>query len=341
MKIYTCTAFILWFNVVFAQKQSVNYYSIDWDVVNIDAPSPAEVAQKLATKYKTDLERTRAIFSWIAQHISYNNKFNRPGRKNKTSLVDADHTTDSSTSLPQLNPLVAEDVMKKRTAFCYGYARLFKFLCDHAGIRCELVTGYARGDLNGIGNSFRTNHTWNAVQIDSNWYLLDVTWASGYFTYGTSEYVKRFDDKYFLTPPEQFAQDHFPDDLEWSLLQQPPAIREFQHSPYKGRCFAKYNVISFFPSTGIIKAAIDDTINLQVSTDLVADRRIGGGSLEDSSILGRLPEAVFCKPVANKDNVINYKYIVRSSDAQWLQLVYNDDMILRYKLDITDNRGGK
>jgi len=37
----------------------------------------------------------------------------------------------------------------------------------------------------------------------------------------------------------------------------------------------------------------------------------------------------------------NYKYIVQSSDAQWLQLVYNDDMILRYKLNITDKKKGK
>jgi Uncharacterized protein involved in cytokinesis, contains TGc (transglutaminase/protease-like) domain len=29
---------------------------------------------------------------------------------------------------------------------------------------------------------FAVNHTWNSVYIDSTWYLLDVTWASGVVT---------------------------------------------------------------------------------------------------------------------------------------------------------------
>jgi transglutaminase/protease-like cytokinesis protein 3 len=126
-----------------------------------------------------------------------------------------------------VNELVAEDVLKKRTAFCYGYSRFFKCLCDYADIPCEIINGYGRGDVHQVGKNFRTNHSRNAVKLDSNWYLIDVTWASGYFTYNNNQFIKHFDDQYFLTLPEQFALDHFPDDLKWSLLQQPPASENF------------------------------------------------------------------------------------------------------------------
>lgn len=338
MKIYCCIVVLLFADLAIAQKQSVNYDSIDWDVMRIEASSPSELAKKLTAKYQTDLEQTRAIFSWIAQHISYNYKFYGLRRSAKSTLSNIDYEVDTLESLKPLNELVAEDVMKKRTAFCYGYARLFKCLCDYAGIPCEIINGYARGDFNRTGSNFRTNHTWNAVKLDSSWYLVDVTWASGYFSYGGNEFIKRFDDKYFFTAPDVFAQDHFPDDLEWSLLQKPPTIREFQHSPYKAKSFAKYSITSYFPADGIIQAVIGDTINLQVRTDLAADRKIGGGSLDDSSILGPLPEAAFCRPMSNSDNVVKYEYIVQSPREQWLQLVYNDDMILRYKLEIREKK---
>ncbi|CAF1295920.1 unnamed protein product [Rotaria sp. Silwood1] len=42
---------------------------------------------------------------------------------------------------------------------------------------CEIINGYAKGF--GLENSIdiptETNHAWNAVEIDSHWYLIDST----------------------------------------------------------------------------------------------------------------------------------------------------------------------
>ncbi len=51
-------------------------------------------------------------------------------------------------------------------AVCEGYARAFKLLCRYAGIKCILVTGDSRG----------VGHMWNMVELDSQWYHVDVTW---------------------------------------------------------------------------------------------------------------------------------------------------------------------
>lgn len=49
---------------------------------------------------------------------------------------------------------------------CEGYARAFKVLCDRVDIPCVLVEGLANGG----------DHMWNYVQLDGNWYGVDVTW---------------------------------------------------------------------------------------------------------------------------------------------------------------------
>lgn len=342
MRIILISACLLFIQLIiirpsYSQQKAIDFRSIDFAVSKIEAFSPIELSQKLTTNYSSAIEKARAIFSWEAQHINYETSFDRkPAKLNAATSVSPE---DTSSQLLPLDDRVAYDVLKKRSAMCYGYSRLFKSLCDHAGIPCEVINGYARGDFYRVGNNFRTNHSWNAIQLDSIWYLVDVTWASGYFTYNTNQFIKNFDDQYFMTPPSQFALDHFPDDLKWSLLEKTPPIDEFRNSPYKSRYFTKYEISSFWPKEGVIKATVGDTIHLRVELNLAEDRKIGGGSIFDDSTSFLLKNAVFCKPLANgRGKIAEYLYIPDSEEVQWLQLVYNDDMILRYRL-VIHNRG--
>jgi transglutaminase/protease-like cytokinesis protein 3 len=47
--------------------------------------------------------------------------------------------------------------------------------------------------------------------IDGAWQLADVTWGSGYVNFA-NQFVQRTNDAYFLTPPDEFAKDHFRED---------------------------------------------------------------------------------------------------------------------------------
>ena len=181
----------------------------------------------MASLGKTDREKVRAIFRWITEHIDYNvMPFGQ--RKNITRQF-YEEPDDSTVALPPLNERVAAKVLNKGVAFCEGYSRLFKTLCDHAGIKAEIIYGYARTNNN---RRFAVNHTWNSVYIDSSWYLLDVTWASGVVCYG-NEYIRQYNDFYFLTPPSEFIRDHYPEDLQWTLLNDPPVYREYGQSPFR------------------------------------------------------------------------------------------------------------
>lgn len=50
-------------------------------------------------------------------------------------------------------------------ALCEGYAKAFSYLCGRAGIENVVVTG-----------NTTTDHMWNMVKLDGNWYHVDVTW---------------------------------------------------------------------------------------------------------------------------------------------------------------------
>ncbi|MDO4467437.1 MAG: transglutaminase domain-containing protein [Bacillota bacterium] len=59
-------------------------------------------------------------------------------------------------------------VLLYQSSVCAGYSRTFQYLCNLLEIPCIYVTGTGKD-----GES----HSWNQVQIDGNWYWVDVTWG--------------------------------------------------------------------------------------------------------------------------------------------------------------------
>src|ERR1700694_2329034 len=71
MKWKLSLVFILFVHLCPAQK-AADPDAIDSRVSQLDAPTPDSLAMLLTACYPSEMEKTRAIFSWIAQHIEYN-----------------------------------------------------------------------------------------------------------------------------------------------------------------------------------------------------------------------------------------------------------------------------
>ena len=321
-----------------AQLRHYSFSEIDYRASTIDAATPPELAYLLTKDYSTDQEKLRSIFSWIAEHISYRVKNYQRIRSNSSRPLLPVH---DSSGWKSGNDVVAETVLQSRSAVCDGYARLFKSLCDYAGLRSATISGFANGDYNRRGR-FNCNHTWNAVFIDSSWQLLDVTWASGYTNYRGDEFIKRFDDTYYLPAPERFMQDHFPDDLRWTLMANPAHPAEFNAAPYHGKSFTKYQLSSYLPATGIIEAAVGDTINIMLETaDAAADARMAADTttLFDDALNNLITSAVTLEPSPLSSNkLLQYHFVVANSAIEWLNILYRHDFILRYRLKIRKDK---
>jgi hypothetical protein len=325
--------FLIISKLVYAQGESANFSRIDWAVQTIDAATPEQLAHKLTVPYTTDREKVRSIFRWITEHIAYAVR-PRTAVSRSAAVRFRPASMDSLLALKTVDEIVAYTVMQNRTAVCNGYARLFKALCLYAGIRAEMVTGYARGSF---GNpAFRPNHSWNAVYVDSAWRLLDVTWASGYVSF-TEEFVRHYDDSYFFPDPEQFIRSHYPEDLRWALLQNPPTLHEFNNMPFRLTAFTKYGISGYAPSRGVVEATIGDTVQFRLQVRTGTGLAMAPELNADSMLQSNIPNWAFLRPDVTGAEIV-YTFPVHSEAIEWIHLVYNGDVILRYRLNIRKPR---
>jgi len=330
MKILSTIFLLSTFFTSFSQNLGGDINEIDRKVSFIPGITTDSLAKQLIALGDTDLEKVRAIFRWITENIDYNTKIFNRNRKKPFGPIYYEDIDDSSTILKPLNERVAAKVLRKKIAVCDGYTRLFKTLCDHAGIRSEIITGYARTNKPGV--RFGVNHTWNAVYLDSSWHLLDVTWASGFISY-SDEFIRRYDDYYFLTPPQHFIRDHYPEDLKWTLLSDPPAFREFNNGPFRYSAYIKSGITSYFPVKGIIETAVGDTIRIELTTKSIARNFF----VTDEPLVDSLP--IFSEPATEAREKISYTYTVTSFGKEWLYVYYNDEVVMRYKLQAKKQKG--
>jgi hypothetical protein len=145
--------------------------------------------------------RARLVFTWIAHHVDYD--------------VHSFYTYTVVRPDQQ-----AASVFRNRKGVCAGYADLFRELAGRVGLEATVVSGFSDGRR-------MAPHAWNAVKIDNQWRLLDVTFAAGGIT-TDRKFVRQFDDAYFLPEPKHFAADHLPLDPMWQLLHQPLTAADFK-----------------------------------------------------------------------------------------------------------------
>jgi Transglutaminase-like superfamily len=140
-----------------------------------------------------DIEALRFYFVWVARNVQY----------------DANEL-----KVPERNPAKQEPetVFRNRQAICRGYSDLLTVICQKAGINCRSVAGYT----NTQGTDGRDDlHAWNAIEVNHEWFLFDVTWASNYLESG-GKIDDRFDG-YFSQTTQKFIRKHFPFDPVWQL----------------------------------------------------------------------------------------------------------------------------
>jgi hypothetical protein len=183
--------------------------------------SAETLASWLRRPASNDLEKMRLIFTWVATHIHYD---------------------DNGYNTGNYSDVAAESVLRNRVGVCQGYSNLFNELAKLAGLESVVVTGFAKGISYRPGERFsQTNHAWNAVRIDGEWKLLDVTWAAGYGkgVNGRLVTVMQFEDYWFNTCPEEFIFTHFPEDESFQFNQPHITIIRFENMPYASSQYFK------------------------------------------------------------------------------------------------------
>ncbi|MDH4471795.1 MAG: transglutaminase domain-containing protein [Fluviicola sp.] len=135
--------------------------------------NPVLLVEALTAGKTEDLEKFEAIFAWVASNIQYDYRkyFSGKGNSSETNI---------------------RRILRTKNAICFEYSALMDHLCALADIHNVTVTGYAKDQLFDINDTiYFDNHAWNAVQLDEQWYVYDVTWAGGGYEYRLRKFSQK------------------------------------------------------------------------------------------------------------------------------------------------------
>jgi hypothetical protein len=251
----------------------------------------AVLAKYLAKLAKSDLEKARLIFSWIATHIRYDDEgFNTGEYKNES----------------------ADSVLSRQTAVCEGFSSLFQELGLLMGLEVKKISGYAKGYGYQSGDKFSdADHAWNAVKIDDTWQLIDVTWGSSESD-TTDKGLKsrmRFDPYWFCVQPDAFIFSHLPENKDWQLISQTISLKQYEDLPFIHDSFFKLG----FDSKTIFQKAISGDPN-EFAETFSLGYPISGVELPIAKKIGRGREYTFSIESEYLENVV----II--DEGQWIDL---------------------
>jgi hypothetical protein len=127
-------------------------------------------------------------------------------------------------------------------------------------------------------------------------------------------------------------RDHYPEDLRWTLLPQPPTLAEFRKMPFKSKSFVKYGIQAYLPSSGLLEAEVGDTLSFSISLrDVTRSKGTSPDPFFDTASFALSPNSVFIKPEKEGVDKVFYRFVVDET-TQWVHLLFNDDVILRYNV---------
>jgi transglutaminase/protease-like cytokinesis protein 3 len=317
------TLLLVFFLISIQFSYSQNYKTVDAvvDTYPKKFKSIEHFAQQIESDFKTDINKTRAAYYWISNHISYDFKmFAEKGSAYKVIKYD----TESEYQEKQLQQELkyAEYCLRKQKAVCEGYSQLLRFTLKKLNIPCEVIVGTVKNSYREIGRVKRSsNHAWNAVKLDNQWKLIDATWSTGNRPSSPLEF--EFADTYFLTQPELFILDHFPMKKEWQLLEHPMDRSDFFQLPKIYYSFFKSKIDLGKAAKGLIAVKTKDTITLKFD-HVMADQFYAYAFKGDSSTR-------FLFEKVNNEFVVHIPHDFKRTT--FLTLYSEGKSILRYKIE--------
>jgi len=195
---------------LFAQKKNSEFAQVDKIILQIPdslTKTTKGLSDYINFNFTSQTDKSRAIFTWIASNVEYD-------IENMFAINFYQHTDE-----------IIDKVLKTRKGICMHYAELYNSIANQVGIKSYVISGYTK--QNGFVDYIP--HAWIASFIDSTWCLFDPTWGSGYIQ--NSKFIKKTNDYYFKTTPEQIVKSHMPFDPLWQFLNYPVTNQEF----YEGK----------------------------------------------------------------------------------------------------------
>ena len=205
---------------------SATLSSISTDVFSDPEGNLPLLVQELVDGISDPVMRIRVVHDWICSNVYYD-----------IDALEGIHAADEQ-------PL---DVLASQRAVCEGLSLLMQKMCRMAGVDARIIYGRTQGQAEGTG------HAWNAVMINGEYYLLDLTFDNRNYYDSSGETVPEpdrwheggFRSNYFLVKPSRFVESHYPWEDVHQFLDVPVTAQGFEdlsmHSTLVSAVYSHYH----------------------------------------------------------------------------------------------------
>ncbi len=284
------------------------------------------LAYQLTSKLSTDVEKFRAIYTWVSKNIKGDNAQHNMVSKNRKKFKN-DSIAFSKWNKQYLK-VVFKKLRKYKKTMCTGYAYLIQELCYLANIECVIVDGYGRSVDANTNSLDMVNHSWNAVKLNNKWYLCDATWSSGY----TDEYncfITDYNDGYFLTDPVLFGKSHYPAKKKW-LLTDKIITSSFTKAPLIYGETYKHNIDPIAPKNRDVTLRKGEEITFSLkATDSDLNKTV---SLVH--YIGFKEKKFDISNITNNNGIISFNHKFKHKGNYDAHLKINDDIVATYTVKV-------
>jgi len=181
---------------------------------------------KTIKKIEFKEDTIKSVFDWIADHIDYDVK----KLKKITKTANPQSTEKREERI--------EDVLKSKKGVCQHYSELLDEIVKELGYESFMVTGYTKKENEEVDRTF--GHAWNAIKVNGQWRLYDVTWGSGGVR-NNKKYIKKYKPEWYNVAPDEMIKTHIPFDPIWQLLENPIPYVSFDMDLLAAASKEKYN----------------------------------------------------------------------------------------------------
>ncbi len=273
------------------------------------------LAQNINSDFTTETQKARGIYTWIANNIDYDVKkfirFEKNSRKRSSKKWKNHYKYELS---------VSRKTFRKKKGICGDYSILYKHLCDLCNLECVVVSGNSKTSKKEIGKKFGGKHAWNAIHINGEWKLIDVTWSAGTVDDKTQLFTRNFNDNYFFTDPDFFFLKHFPKKQKWLLTDK--TKEDFKKLPLFSSKIRQFNYQTDNLNEGILYAE-NQVVELKFNNQL-----------QDSMISYKFDkeENAYYASLEKEDDYIRIRIDYKKRSSDYLNLFIDGKYYATYKV---------
>jgi hypothetical protein len=221
------------------------------------------LAAHLVKGAKNDREKARAAARWIVDNVAYD----------YDSVASGKWERDP------------EALLKLKATDCGGQTALFEALGKACGLEVVSITGKMRdADVDPVFRKYTTTsplglaycaHGWNAVKLDGQWYMVDVTHINPRAKRdGRVEAPVEPKWSFFLVPPQQFIHSRLPDDEKQELLRSPVKKEDHEWLPLARPGLFKHKVEPASHTGPLVVAADELVMTFQAPKNVLFAARL-------------------------------------------------------------------